>query len=251
MNTLFVWLFLLAFVLLVWSLISPRSLAKGWVKGFNRKRFALLLGSASVAFFVLVGITAPPRPTAPVTFSPASTTRSTSSVSQSKVAGESTTQKPAAKSTPKPKITTKTVNETQAIPFESKTVTDPSISKGTTKITTAGANGQKTLTYQVTYTDGKQTDEKLTRETITKQPITQITSVGSKVAITPAPAPAPTPAPAPSCDPNYSGACVPIASDVDCLGGSGNGPAYVQGPVYIIGVDIYRLDNNGNGIGCE
>ncbi|WP_431606782.1 hypothetical protein [Mycolicibacterium neoaurum] len=27
------------------------------------------------------------------------------------------------------------------------------------------------------------------------------------------------------CDPNYSGACVPIASDVDCAGGSGNGPA--------------------------
>ncbi|ORA61094.1 hypothetical protein BST23_22320 [Mycolicibacterium elephantis] len=25
------------------------------------------------------------------------------------------------------------------------------------------------------------------------------------------------------CDSNYSGACVPIASDVDCAGGSGNG----------------------------
>ena len=35
-----------------------------------------------------------------------------------------------------------------------------------------------------------------------------------------------------SCDPNYTGACVPIASDVDCAGGSGNGPAYVAGPVY-------------------
>lgn len=32
------------------------------------------------------------------------------------------------------------------------------------------------------------------------------------------------------CDPN-SGACVPIASDVDCEGSGGNGPAYVQGPV--------------------
>lgn len=34
-----------------------------------------------------------------------------------------------------------------------------------------------------------------------------------------------------NCDSNYSGACVPIASDVDCTGGSGNGPAYVSGPV--------------------
>ncbi|WP_395402229.1 hypothetical protein ACHMXB_01675 [Arthrobacter sp. UC242_113] len=59
-------------------------------------------------------------------------------------------------------------------------------------------------------------------------------------------------APAPSnCDPNYSGACVPIASDVDCAGGNGNGPAYVQGPVTVTGSDIYRLDSNSDGVGCE
>jgi hypothetical protein len=53
------------------------------------------------------------------------------------------------------------------------------------------------------------------------------------------------------CDPNYAGACVPIASDVDCAGGSGNGPAYVQGPVQVVGTDIYRLDGNHDGYGCE
>ena len=53
-----------------------------------------------------------------------------------------------------------------------------------------------------------------------------------------------------SCDPNYT-PCVPIASDVDCSGGTGNGPAYVQGPVTVIGSDIYGLDRDGNGIGCE
>ncbi|QUR69838.1 hypothetical protein F6B93_14585 [Mycobacterium spongiae] len=58
-------------------------------------------------------------------------------------------------------------------------------------------------------------------------------------------------APDSSCDPNYSGACVPIASDVDCAGGSGNGPAYVSGPVTVVGRDIYGLDRDGNGIGCE
>jgi resuscitation-promoting factor RpfB len=55
----------------------------------------------------------------------------------------------------------------------------------------------------------------------------------------------------PTCDPNYSGACVPIASDVDCAGGSGNGPAYVSGPVKVVGVDIYGLDGDGDGYGCE
>ena len=56
--------------------------------------------------------------------------------------------------------------------------------------------------------------------------------------------------PSSACDPNYSG-CVPIASDVDCAGGSGNGPAYVKGPVRVIGQDIYHLDRDGDGIGCE
>lgn len=53
-----------------------------------------------------------------------------------------------------------------------------------------------------------------------------------------------------NCDPNYSG-CVPIASDVDCAGGSGNGPAYVHGPVRVIGYDKYGLDRDSDGVGCE
>ena len=53
------------------------------------------------------------------------------------------------------------------------------------------------------------------------------------------------------CDRNYAGACVPIASDVDCAGGSGNGPAYVRGPVTVVGSDIYGLDRDGDGVGCE
>jgi hypothetical protein len=65
-----------------------------------------------------------------------------------------------------------------------------------------------------------------------------------------APVSAPKPQVSNNCDPNYSG-CVLIASDVDCAGGSGNGPAYVAGPVQIIGIDIYGLDRDGDGIGCE
>ena len=63
-------------------------------------------------------------------------------------------------------------------------------------------------------------------------------------------APLPPPGTDSQCDPNYS-PCVPIASDVDCFGGKGNGPAYVKGPVRVIGKDIYKLDRDHNGIGCE
>jgi hypothetical protein len=53
------------------------------------------------------------------------------------------------------------------------------------------------------------------------------------------------------CDPNYARVCVPVASDVDCAGGSGNGPEYVRGPVEVVGDDIYDLDRDGDGIACE
>jgi uncharacterized protein YabE (DUF348 family) len=87
-----------------------------------------------------------------------------------------------------PTVTTKTETETQSIPFTSTTVQTASLTKGTTKITTAGVNGSQTLTYQITDTDGQQTDKKLISTTVTLQPVTQVTSVGTYVAPTPAPA---------------------------------------------------------------
>ena len=66
----------------------------------------------------------------------------------------------------------------------------------------------------------------------------------------PPPPPAAQPAPpAQNCTPGYD-PCVPPASDVDCAGGSGNGPAYT-GPVRVTGSDPYGLDADGDGLGCE
>ena len=61
---------------------------------------------------------------------------------------------------------------------------------------------------------------------------------------------APAPEPSSECHPSYTGECVPITSDVDCRGGSGNGPEYV-GRVTVVGPDEYGLDNDNDGIGCE
>lgn len=51
------------------------------------------------------------------------------------------------------------------------------------------------------------------------------------------------------CTPGYR-PCLPPASDYDCLGGSGDGPRYT-GRVIITGRDIYRLDTDGDGVGCD
>jgi resuscitation-promoting factor RpfB len=80
-----------------------------------------------------------------------------------------------------------------------------------------------------------QTAKELVRSVVTTEPVTEVVAVGTM--------------PDPRCDPNYSG-CVPIASDVDCAG-SGDGPGYVHGPVRVTGSDIYDLDPNGDGVGCD
>lgn len=54
---------------------------------------------------------------------------------------------------------------------------------------------------------------------------------------------------APACNSNYEG-CVPIASDVDCEGGEGDGPAYVAGPLRVLDSDPYGLDHDGDGWAC-
>jgi hypothetical protein len=51
------------------------------------------------------------------------------------------------------------------------------------------------------------------------------------------------------CHPSYD-PCVPLAADVDCQGGEGDGPAYT-GFVTVIGPDDYDLDRDGDGLGCE
>lgn len=141
-----------------------------------------------------------------------------------------------------PVVTKKTVAETTDVTFSKVSVDDANLEKGKTEVHTAGVNGVKTFIYEVTYEDGKEVDKKLVKEEVTTAPITEVTAVGTYVKPV---------APKPSCDPNYSGACVPTASDVDCAGGSGNGPAYVSGPVFVTGRDIYDLDRDGDGVGCE
>ncbi|SMG25182.1 G5 domain-containing protein [Agreia pratensis] len=157
--------------------------------------------------------------------------------------------------TPKPVIVVKNVDVAEPIPFGAVSVDDGALDVGQTAISTNGANGTKVTTWAVTTVDGVETGRTVVSSVTSVAPVDQVTSVGTRVP-PPPPAPEPEAAPAPGpdnggCDPNYSGPCVPIASDVDCAGGSGNGPAYVSGPVYVVGSDIYDLDRDGDGIACD
>ncbi|MEU6039858.1 G5 domain-containing protein [Actinomadura sp. NPDC047616] len=186
--------------------------------------------TAVVAFGALLSLGAKCEPAAEPSPTASATTSATASA---EAAGA---EPSATASTASPKVEKRTVTETKVIPFRTRRVTDPGLAKGTTKVRTRGRTGIKTLTYEVTFTNGRKTRKKLIRQVVTKAAVTRIVAVGTKQSS--------------RCDPNYS-PCVPIASDVDCAGGSGNGPAYVQGPVRVIDTDIYDLDRDGDGVGCD
>lgn len=63
------------------------------------------------------------------------------------------------------------------------------------------------------------------------------------------PPPLPLVPPSGSCDPSYTGACVPrYPPDLDCADLRARGLAL---PVRVVGSDPHRLDGDGDGLGCE
>lgn len=52
------------------------------------------------------------------------------------------------------------------------------------------------------------------------------------------------------CHASYSGCLKPDSGDYDCAGGTGNGPNYT-GPVEVLGPDVFDLDRDNDGWGCE
>jgi uncharacterized protein YabE (DUF348 family) len=224
MSTVLTLLLLVVLFLFVWGIISPASLPGTKQKSITRKQVLLRFGAGALVVFILLGIAAPEPQDKALTVESAGS-------SQAEVV--------------EPKTTTEQLIETESLPFQRLTRNDATLLEGVSQITIAGVAGTKMLTYELTLVDGKQTDKKLIKEAVTAQPIDEVTNVGTKTK------PVAKAQPSASCDPNYSGACVPIASDVDCGGGSGNGPAYVYGTVRVIGSDIYDLDRDGNGLACE
>lgn len=209
----------------------------------SRQRTGLLLGGGALTLLLLccggltvIGAIAEPPPQSRPAAGAQEAHPEPSVASPAATASSVPPATPSLTPSPSPVVEVRTVTATEKIPHGTRTVKDSSLTEGKRVVRTRGVDGVRTLTYQVTVTDGVQTDRKLVRSVVTRKAVTEVVAVGTK--------------PARQCDPNYSG-CVPIASDVDCAGGSGNGPAYVSGPVRVIGSDIYDLDRDNDGYGCD
>ena len=72
------------------------------------------------------------------------------------------------------------VSETEEEATDFKTVEeeDPTMNKGETKTTQEGKQGKDMVTYDVTYTAGKETDRKETKREVIEKPVDQIVHVG-------------------------------------------------------------------------
>ena len=92
-----------------------------------------------------------------------------------------TPSKPKTVTPPKPKVETKTETKTEKIAFETKYEDDSTLKKGKTTVNQEGKDGVKTITDEVTYTDGKETDRKKTGEEVTTKPVDKIVLEGTKV----------------------------------------------------------------------
>jgi hypothetical protein len=154
----------------------------------------------------------------------------------------------AASTAKKDKIKYKTVRVRKVIPFSRDIVKTSMLDEGVTRIDHEGRPGVRVRVMRVASKDGVEVGRDLVKTFVKQAPSAKVTLVGTRVK--PQPKPRPKPASS-SCDPNYAGACVPIASDVDCAGRSGDGPEYVQGPVRVTGDDVYDLNRDDDDIACD
>lgn len=95
----------------------------------------------------------------------------------------STTQPtPKAQSAPlQAKVELKTVTEKQPIDFPIQNVDDATILKGQSAVKQEGKAGEKTLVYEITYSDGHETARKVVSDTISTQPTSKVIAIGTRV----------------------------------------------------------------------
>lgn len=78
------------------------------------------------------------------------------------------------------RVDVKKVTETESVAYQTQTKKSNNMTVGTSKVTRQGVNGEKKVTYQVTYVDGKEDSRKAVKEEIIKEPVDKIITQGTK-----------------------------------------------------------------------
>lgn len=79
-----------------------------------------------------------------------------------------------------PKVEHQEITTTEEIPYPSRTENNAALPEGTRNVKQAGVNGEKTITWDITLTNGKETARTKKSEKVTKEPVEEIIEVGTK-----------------------------------------------------------------------
>lgn len=83
------------------------------------------------------------------------------------------------------RVTSRTVTTSSAIPFPTKTATDPGLPAGQTQIVTPGKDGLAQISYAIVYIDGKIVGKTKIKSVVAEPPVAQVRHVGTKASSTP------------------------------------------------------------------
>jgi hypothetical protein len=175
-----------------------------------------------------------------------------------------------------PTTETKTISETETIKCETKRVDDDTLEKGQEVTETECQDGERTVEYEVTIENDKETSRKKLSEKVTKEPVEGVVRAGTKEAepelppiSTPEPTPTPNPTPSPNPNPNPGPSQPPQQKFANCTelrkvypNGVGRAGAVDQvssgAPVtnFTVNDALYNslngnFDRDNDGIACE
>lgn len=129
---------------------------------------------------------------------------------------------------------TKQETKSELITFDITEQQDNTIPKGESRTILEGSNGERVITYEVTYQEGRELTRKELKSEITKQPISEIVKIGTYVASTP------------TLQESGSSASSVYYRNCSAVRAAGAAPVYAGQPGY-----GSHLDRDGDGVGCE
>lgn len=78
------------------------------------------------------------------------------------------------------RVTFGTLVETEDIEYETTYEDDSSLAKGKEQVSVDGENGEKEVTYKITYVNGIEESREVADETVAKEPVNKVVKVGTK-----------------------------------------------------------------------
>ena len=227
-------------ILLLFFLIKPHILNN---QSFIKKPFSrpkILLIGIMIFFFGTIGFSGTMAATEPANVKQERIAREQAEEkahqdTEAKKAKEREDAKRREEEAKKPVVKQETKKE--VIAFETNEQDDGSIAKGEKRTATEGADGERTITYDVTYKEGVEISRKEIKTEVTKEPVTKIVKNGTYVA--PATPPVVQAAPRSQSSSAYYANCSAARA-------AGAAPVYAGQPGY-----GRHLDRDGDGVGCE